>query len=138
MLFKLASDSISKEAWVEFRLGMNQIYQYNEKTQDPIHSGPYGFLIKPLLIDDYAASRSFSHYLDSPEIIEDICRRCRDVFGLDLLTTFQETTSPRIIKFKEQGSKLEHLCAALRFLYFEYHRYDFYVHNPIQSGEVVI
>jgi hypothetical protein len=93
-------------------------------------------LIKPLLLRDYTQSRNFAHYLDAPEIVEDICRNYQEVFSFDLLGTFQASTSPRIIKFKKQGSKLSYLSAALRFLYFEYHRYDFYVHNPIHSGEV--
>lgn len=49
---------------------------------------------------------------------------------------WRKRTVAQIIKFKDQKSRLEHLCAALRYLYFVYHGRHPDVLNPIFSGEV--
>ncbi|HXM51223.1 MAG TPA: hypothetical protein VN956_25490 [Pyrinomonadaceae bacterium] len=135
-LFELAQHIVSREDWDQFRLSLSGIYEYNSKLEDAIHWGPYGFLILPLAMADYTSSQTFSHYLTSPEIIEDICGHFREDFNFDLLAAFQECTVARIIKFEDHKSKLEHLCAAIRYLYFVYHGKYPDVLNPIFSGEV--
>jgi hypothetical protein len=71
-----------------------------------------------------------------PEVIENICVSFKSMFTIDLPSIFLRNTSSCIVKFVEEDSTLNHLVAALRFLYFVYNGSNDFIENPIYCGEV--
>jgi hypothetical protein len=143
MLFGFLGNTFPLEKWSEFRQGMEFSYcedtrvgDYRLKVHDPFYWGPYAYLIRERTIQEYGSSRLETHYLYLPEVIENICVPFKNKFDIDLPQIFLENTSPCIVKFIARGSKISHLLAALRYLYFVHNRSNDFVPNPIHSGMV--
>lgn len=77
--------------------------------------GPYAFLTK-----ETAFNRSCcNHFLDSPEIIEDILREIEEREGVKLFKQYKKLTCPYILKFYATPSDnvWRYIGAALEYLY---------------------
>lgn len=85
--------------------------RYKKKLKDKNHWGPYAIMVRE------TAFLNFNHYLEKPEIVEDICNEFTKKYKIDLLKAFQENTKPCIVKFFDENFKEEYLGIALNYLY---------------------
>jgi len=119
-LFNLASVfSVSPEHWLNFRTEMETGHAghssslYSHKMSHEV--GPFAVLIRD------AAFRSQDignhDYLNTPEIIEDICITFKKLHSLDLMPEFLKATQPCIVKFRDAQTEPYHLGIALYYLY---------------------
>lgn len=120
-LFLLVKHKIQKDEWLSFRhsvetnLRHHNASIYNHIMKDSSHWGPYGFLAKDLTCFD----KDFStwHYLDGPEIVLDICNCAKEVFKIDLMKLYQESTLPCVVKFEYEDRNIKNIGYALFYLY---------------------
>ncbi|WP_297573612.1 hypothetical protein [uncultured Deefgea sp.] len=95
-------------------------FHYSYKTQNSIHWGPYGILVKEVAFHSQKLSQH--DYLAMPEIIEDICNGFQKTSGIDLMPEYSAKLKPAIIKFVHPNNSDE-LClaAALCYVYSQIH-----------------
>lgn len=91
-------------------------FQYNYKTPDPLHWGPYGMLVKDI---GFCAAAVTNHdYLKIPEIIEDICCGYESRFGERIQPTVEKSLVPTIVKFWAEDAECMHgLTPAIYYAY---------------------
>ncbi len=65
----------------------------------------------------FERGRHDTHYLRTPETIEDICIVFKETHGFDLQRAFIRQTKPCIVKFLHREHKLYALEGALHYLY---------------------
>jgi hypothetical protein len=83
-------------------------FQYTLKTTDPIHHGPFAFLVR----DAITRRASFTHdYLATPEIVEDYSA------DASIVKSFQAITKPCIVKFTSTNPRADVTEVALRYCY---------------------
>ncbi len=107
-------------------------FQYVLKASDPIHAGPYDFLVRE---GAFHASRNSNHdYLGLPETMEDICNGYLDKHGERLYDDLKSALSPMIVKF---WSEYEYgLETALHYLYVKAtDRTDGFIPNTCYDGD---
>jgi hypothetical protein len=122
-LFMLVGNQLTIQQWTNLRDSISSsnnrfAYQYNLKFQDiNAHGGPWAWLIKEAGLHNGA-------YLTIPEIIEDICGYCSDIFSnVNLKKLFIDNTVPCIIKFVTPTNaisatmKTHALSAAMKYVY---------------------
>jgi len=120
-LFNLVDDKISRDKWSNFRLKLetdldnNFAHLYRLKIRDSFHYGPYAYLIRDVIFIPKKLSQH--DYLNTPEIVEDICNCYKDFFDFDLLKEYQINTEGCIVKFKSDDSCEENIGDALFYLY---------------------
>lgn len=104
-------------------------FQYNLKTSDSLHLGPYAVLVRDVAFN--ADKLSQHDYLRMPEIIEDICSSYKEVYLEDISDHYESILKPKIVKFYSD-SRLDDGCikAALFYVYRKLHR------QPICTGSV--
>ena len=91
-------------------------FQYNLKTPERSHWGPYAMLVKE--IGSYAAIAGNHDYLKTPEIIEDICLGYKERFGEDIQSKIEDALVPTIVKFwTEEPDHLYGLSSAIYYAY---------------------
>lgn len=73
-------------------------FQFGLKAPDPVHWGPYGYLVPA--IAGYSRELSQHDYLGMPEIIEDICNGYHARHGRSLFEHYQSVLVPSVVKFK--------------------------------------
>jgi hypothetical protein len=113
----LADGWTTAEEWADFRANMtgDGAFQYHLKADDPMHWGPYAFLVREAI---FCPSGLPNHdYLACPEIVEDICIVYGDRFGRDLRGAYRAATRPCIVKFISDVSRPDAVDAALRYLH---------------------
>ena len=76
--------------------GVNN-FQYTLKTEDSVHWGPYGILIRDVAF--YTQELSQHDYLELPEIIQDICNGYYEKYQESILDIYKKALSPCIVKF---------------------------------------
>jgi hypothetical protein len=142
MLFELLNNSFPREEWLKFREGVEvgysnddiRIHDYRLKVRDPFYWGPFAYLIKEDAIREYRSSRSQTHYLDMPEVIENICVSFKRMYEVDLPTVFMANTTPCIVKFVDFNSRVQDLLAALRYLFLVWHGSEDFPLNGVYKG----
>lgn len=126
----LEKDTFPDYKWLHFRRMLEgDDYQndyanhYRTKTKDQFHWGPYGILIRDtaFVADDIGNY----DYLQSPEIIEDICICFEDIYHIDLMSAFKKATKPCIVKFHSANAHISDVKRALYYLYLCYHSLPF-------------
>jgi hypothetical protein len=70
---------------------------YHLRTEDSMHWGPYGALVKELVVD--VGETAQRDYLELPEMIEDICNGYEQKFNESLHSHYSDQLVPKIIKF---------------------------------------
>ncbi|UXY16651.1 hypothetical protein N8I74_06425 [Chitiniphilus purpureus] len=97
-------------------------FHYSNKTQNPIHWGPYAILVKEVAL--HATELGQHDYLGMPEIIEDICNGFENVTGTNLIPEYSTKLKPAIVKFTHASDRDES-CIATALCY---------AHSRIQKG----
>jgi len=100
-------------------------FQYNLKTHDHHHSGPYAMLVRDAAFN---AKHINNHdYLGVPEIIEDICNGYREAYGCCIYSTIVAALKKCIVKFESSKCISEHLIApALLYCWCKANAADFH------------
>lgn len=100
-----------------------QNFQFNFKTPDSLHWGPYAMLVKE--IGSHAANVGNHDYLKLPEIIEDICLGYEERFGENIQSTIENSLTPTIVKFwTEESDHLYGLSSAIYYVYLSCRRLE--------------
>ncbi len=127
-LYELVAGKVSEVDWQEFRTSLDtESHQghyaglYYMKTKDTFHYGPYALLIREMI---YIAN--INHYLDCPEIIQDIIESIPSnwiVTSKDMLQSYQEATTPVVIKFMVRNYNKKHkiFVEVLNYIYDKLH-----------------
>ena len=120
-LFDLVDEKISRDKWNNFKrkletdLDNNFAHLYRLKLRDSFHYGPYAYLIRDIL---FMGNKLNQHeYLNTPEIVEDICNCYKDCFKFDLLKKYKSITKRCIVKFKSKDTCEQNIGDALFYLY---------------------
>lgn len=117
-LFSLVQDQITEHNWQKFRRQVEaDFYGLGKMTFEAkrkYEQGPYGFLIR-----DDAFHRGFCghDYLETPELVEEICRCFRHQFRHDLQSVFHNRTKPCIVKFVSMQPRSIEISCALAYLF---------------------
>jgi hypothetical protein len=91
--------------------------QYNLKTTDSLHWGPYAMLVKEIA---FCADTASNHdYLKTPEIIEDICSGYAKRFGEEIQSEVENKLVPTIVKFWSED--VYGLASCIRYAYAAIH-----------------
>lgn len=99
-LFSIFEDSKIYQNLKDMRGRGVDDFQYNLKSDDPVHSGPYGILVREIAC---SASELAQHdYLKLPEIIEDICAGYQREFGEAIYDDVSNALVPCVVKFSEE------------------------------------
>jgi hypothetical protein len=92
--------------------------QYNLKSDDSVHSGPYGILVREIACK---ASELAQHdYLALPEIIEDICAGYQREYGEAIYDEISKILVPCVVKFSEEGEANQGAIEAALFYAYTY------------------
>lgn len=86
---------------------------FDLKTNDSQHWGPYAFLTRDALVDPDLTG----HYLEAPEIVEDIAWSKYGDSAELLLRAFRERTSPCIVQFRDARPREDVAEVALQYVY---------------------
>ncbi len=120
-LRELAPRDLTNEDWalfvnsVESGVDNQDTRLYRLKTGSGLSFGPFGLLVREILLDPGAAS---SHdYLRTPEIIEDIARAYLTAYGVDLQALFCAASHPCVVTFKRRQLRPGAVKAALWYSY---------------------
>lgn len=90
--------------------------QYQMKTSDPLHAGPYAMLIREVAM--HPRENNNHDYLWLPEIMEDICNGYCRAHGVSLHDALNGALTPKIVKFwSADQCRLDHIATALYYLY---------------------
>lgn len=92
--------------------------QYEMKTSDSMHWGPFAFLVRD--VPFHAAEGGNHDYFAVPEIVEDICLSLPESHGNALLTAFRSATCPCLVQFVSNIDRSDAIPAALFYLYCRY------------------
>lgn len=123
MVIRAVSKTPHAERLKKMRTEGVENFQYNFKTSDPLHWGPYAMLVKE--IGSHADTVSNHDYLKLPEIIEDICRGYKEKFGENIQPTIEKALTPTIVKFwTEEGEHLYGLPSAIYYAYLSCRRLE--------------
>lgn len=82
-------------------------YQYEMKTGNRLHSGPFAMLVRESAFN--ARSMCNHDYLALPEIIEDICNGYLKQFGTSIHDEVSAALRPCIVKFEVADEETAHL-----------------------------
>jgi hypothetical protein len=125
MLRELVREEVSDQKWEAFRRSVEggAGFHYGFKTGDRRHFGPFGLLVREMLLVPEATS---SHdYLGCPEIVEDIACCFQSAHDIDLKGRFYDESKPCIVKFRGTEPQSEVIKAAL-----------WYAFSKLRVGEV--
>src|SRR5208282_3381940 len=90
-------------------------FQYQLKANDPMHWGPWGFLVRDAIVQPYSETHD---YLKAPEIVEDLSQMIVGKKNARLLIEkFQERTRPCIVKFRSIAPREDVAQVALYYCY---------------------
>lgn len=118
MLFTLFSGTPHESRLREMAEAGVQDFQFNLKTNDSLHWGPYAMLVRDIA---FACATAHNHdYLRTPEIVEDICSGYQNQFGESIQEVVEERLVPTIVKFWSayEGYEIE---SALYYVYCQVH-----------------
>ncbi|BBT17353.1 hypothetical protein WP8S17C03_34020 [Metapseudomonas otitidis] len=114
MLDSLLDDPVQKANLAAMRVGGVDDFQYNLKSQDKFHHGPYAMLVREAAFN---SGRIGNHdYLEVPEIIEDICSGYKKQFGHCIYRVIVSKLKKCIVKF-ESGKLVDDSLLAPALLY---------------------
>jgi hypothetical protein len=119
-LYGLLGGAISEKQWKAFRQGNLQsahhlAHDYAMKIENRFHWGPYAILTKELA---FKPDEVHNHdYFLEPEIVGDICICFEKIYKIDLLSLFQKSTKPCIVKFIDHNPSEDCVRTALWHLY---------------------
>jgi hypothetical protein len=149
-LFELVRDERSAEEWEAFRrdverdAGGHDGFLYRLKTGDRLHFGPYGVLVRDILLDPSATN---SHdYLACPEIVQDIARCYQSAHKVDLEARFCAASHPVIVKFQSRDVWAGALPTSVWFVFAKLRHAELTLHarggfdgegRAVQPGDVV-
>lgn len=120
-LFSIVVYSINQQEWEAFRRAMETTHPghsanlYRMKTRDILHWGPHAVLVRDVLVNPERFESV--DYLNSPEIVEDICLCFQERHGRDLLPAFQQQSHACIVKFNDNTPRPDSVPIALHYLY---------------------
>ena len=124
MIFDLIGNEQSDREKRDFRSHLesgrgNYAWGYDLKTRNPIHAGPYGMLAREVAF----RPRDLSHhdYLETPEIIADICWAHAERFGSDLPARFEARSKPCIVKFLNGKGRSDLPTTVLMYMWSRLH-----------------
>jgi hypothetical protein len=112
---------VGRQGWDDFRRGVETDYRgrfadlYRMKTRDALHWGPHAVLIRDVLINPQRFGSV--NYLNTPEIVEDICTCFCEQTGRNLLRVFQEQSRACIVHFNDDTPRADAIPIALHYLY---------------------
>lgn len=118
-LFTLLDGYLSRKEWDDFRtnIGSNNAnhfaYMYLIKINNPLHYGPYAFLIRDMAF----ANVGNRDYFKGAEIIEDISNYFTEIYDFDLISKFTSDTKPCVVKFIKDGGSDGYLSIIVHYLY---------------------
>lgn len=116
MLLRIVGNSNHAERLIAMSKEGVSSFQYNLKTTNSLHSGPYAMLIKE--IGAFANSVGNHDYLKIPEIVEDICSGYETRFGESIQPIIELALIPTIVKFWSEST--DHLYALSPAIYYAY------------------
>lgn len=92
-------------------------FQFGLKAPDPLHWGPYGYLVPA--VADCPSELSQHDYRGMPEIIEDICNGYERRFGTALIEHYRSRLLPCTVKFITPAADrgIDVLGIALAYVY---------------------
>jgi hypothetical protein len=142
-LYSLISQNFSESEWAVFRqsisdkrsfhLSSSAAHDYNLKTNDPFHWGPYAFLIRDIAFK--GGSGDYGHYLRAPEVIENIYNCFAERYGPELEEAYTKSTQPCVVKFIDDRTKPSYVPEALHYLWHAYHGEELGVCGITFDGE---
>ncbi len=90
-------------------------FQYQLKTNDRMHWGPWGFLVRDAIVQRADETHD---YLKAPEIVEDLSQMIMGKKNaLLLIEEFQKRTQPCIVKFRSTAPRQDVANVALSYCY---------------------
>jgi hypothetical protein len=143
-LYSLIKDKFDKQEWDKFRnelengLKCSGGFTYRLRVNDNFHWGPDAFLIKEVIFK--SGELGNHNYLETPEIVEDICRCFKEKYKIDLLQEYIKKTDPCIIKFKTSNKDQKYIATAILYLYEKFNNMnissDCCIANPIDKNRI--
>ena len=114
MLDSLLEDPEQKANLAKMKTNGVGDFQFELKTENNIHHGPYGMLVREAA---FHSDKICNHdYLEIPEIIEDICNGYRKQFDHCIYDTVTSKLEKCIVKFtSDKNTSLNLLAPALMF-----------------------
>lgn len=116
-LFILVEKQLTTQQWADLRVSISSsdnrfAQQYNLKLENiNAHGGPWAWLIREAGICNPA-------YLTIPEIVEDICGYCSNIFNkINLRKLYIDNTVPCIVKFVDYRAPTDALSTAIEYVY---------------------
>lgn len=116
MLLRIVSGSHHAERLRKMSEQGVENFHYNLKTPDPLHWGTYAMLVKG--IGACATSVGNHDYLQTPEIIEDICSGYEARFCESIQPMIERALVPTVVKFWSEAQ--EHLYGLTSAIYYAY------------------
>ena len=119
MLSELAGGDISASDKAQLpsciNTGGHSGFLYKLKVDDRVHWGPYAMLVRDAAL---SPGELMNHdYLETPEIVADICDCINQRFGVDLLPRFCEASHACIVKFVGPPDRPDVLPIAMMYLW---------------------
>lgn len=115
-LHDIFEDTRHSQRLKAMELGGVPDFQYNLKTKDPFHWGPYAMLVKE--IGSFAHEVGNHDYLKTPEIVEDICNGYKSKYDEDIQPQVEAALVPTVVKFfSDDPDKQYGLEAAIYYAY---------------------
>lgn len=121
-LFNLIKNTITLDEWNIFRQKMtsnnypnHNTELYSMKISDSCHHGPFGFLIREVIFKP----SEFGNwdYLDTPEIVDDICTTFKKYYNVDLINKYLQNSEPCIVKFNSSDISTSLLGITLAYIH---------------------
>jgi len=131
-LYTYVQDELSREEWKNLRAGLSTGgiggrlgLCYAAKCVHPdVHDGPYAYLVRDVPVAIHRkCDNTYVDYFETPEMVEEICEACEQVFQIDLLARFREQTKPSIVKFRHLPSSDEATKCISGALLYAYHKH---------------
>ncbi len=109
MLTSLLEDPKKKENLATMHANGVPDFQYSLKTNNSIHHGPYAMLVRDAAFNSEKISNH--DYLETPEIIEDICNGYKKIYGHSIYEEITKKLDKCIVKFNSDKYTSHNLLA---------------------------
>jgi hypothetical protein len=127
-LLELVRRECSREEWARFRRRTEEEgaceddggFQYRAKTAElatlspALAFGPFAHYVRECSVQPDEAMHD---YLDCPEIVQDIARCFRELYGIDLESRYRKASVPCVVKFRVAGITRDAVEAAVSYAF---------------------
>jgi len=115
MISTIPTPEVKQNLQLMRTIGVND-EMYELRTNDSIHWGPYGILVREVAFNTKKLKQH--DYLKMPELVEDICNAYKLTYEVSLDLLYENLLIPKLVKFYS-SKRLDNGCieAALNYAY---------------------